>query len=537
MNSTDLIKYTEKIYGYAIKRTRNRYEAEELSQQIMLEALSSLEKLRDEKAFHGWLWSLANNTYKRWLYTEHRFNYYNISITETTILSDETLDSTLIHKEDEVEIKKEISKLSSTWREIIILHYFEGKSIAEIAQQTSLSEGTIKWRLHEAREKIKKEMVNMKENNYSNIKPIKLKVMTIGKALGKKPDMQKPLPPLPDSYVQNAVAQNIAAAAYEKPATIEEISKLTGIPSYYIEEEIKILVENELMIKKSNRYQTNFVIIKNSLYKEIHNILIQCSNSISEKIIKSINSLEKEIHSIGFYGSNKDYQDLLWTLIPFTFRECENDICQGTEWLDLLPKRSNGGRWYVCGFEENGYSQYTLGQYLCPDESKKYFFNMYSWNNIGLNNIFDTRRALVREREYVTIMSKFFNSSISASNFNDNEKELLAELIQEGYITRKDDKLILNIISMTHIQYSILKEILNKNLDIFKSELTDIKEQIKTILKSAAPKHLSLQLDLTMNFIFSNISAYILKSSFDQGKLLAPINPKTAGIFMYKKEK
>lgn len=533
MNFTDLIKYTKQIYGWSIKRTGNHYEAEDLSQQIMLEALSSIEKLRDEKAFYGWLWTLANNVYKRWSYSNHRYSYYNLNITEINAITNDEIASGLINDENKAEIKKEISKLSSSWREIIVLYYFEEKSIVEISKKTGLSEGTVKWRLHEAREKIKREIVNMNENTYIDIKPIKLNVITMGKALDKKPDMMHPLPPLPHSYVQNAIAQNIAAAAYEKPLTIEEISKCTGIPAYYIEEQIKLLMENELMLKKSNKYQANFVIVRKSLNNEIHNVLLDCSNSISEGLLTSINSFEKEIRAIGFYEINKDFKELMWTLIPFTFRECENDIFKSTfSCLNSLPKRRTGGNWNVYGFEETNFPEFSLNQYLCPDEAETYFFNMYFWNGIG----FDARRNLKLQQEHMNLIAKLLNHQTSNWNFTAYEKEIIAELIQAGYVTRSSEGFSLNLISMTNAQYNMLKKILSKTLKLFKSELMALKEKITDILNDASPKHLSPQLDFLINYFFSNIGAYIIKAALDKGTLSEPIDCKTIGTFIFKKE-
>lgn len=534
MKFTDLIKYTDQIYGWSIKRTGNHYEAEDLSQQIMLEAFSSIGKLRDEKAFYGWLWALANNIYKRWSYSRHRYSYYNLNITEINAITNDEIDSALINDENKTEIKKEISILSYSWREIIVLYYFDEKSIGEISKKTGLSEGTVKWRLHEARKKIKKEIAAMNEHTYIDIKPIKLKVITMGKALDKKPDMMHPLPPLPHSYVQNAVAQNIAAATYEKPITIEEISKCTGIPAYYIEEEMKLLIENELMLKKSNKYQANFVIVRKALNDEIHNALLDCSNSISERLLNSINSLEKEIRTIGFYESNKNFKDLLWTLIPFTFRECENDIFKSTlDCINLLPKRSTGGNWNVYGFEESDHPQYSLGQYLCPDEAETYFFNMYFWDGMEFN----TRRNLKLQQEHVNVISKLLDSQASNWNFTADEKEIIAELIQVGYITRTFEGFSLNIISMTNAQYNMLKEVLSKTLKLFKNELIDLKEKITDILKCASPKHLSPQLDFLINYLFSDIGAYIIKDALDKGILSEPIDFKTTGAFIFKRDK
>ena len=64
MNGSVLEQYVDKVYGYAVKRTYSREEADDLSQEILFTALRELPKLRDDSRFEPWLWSLAGNVTK-----------------------------------------------------------------------------------------------------------------------------------------------------------------------------------------------------------------------------------------------------------------------------------------------------------------------------------------------------------------------------------------------------------------------------------------------------------------------------------------
>ncbi|WP_442871720.1 RNA polymerase sigma factor [Anaerocolumna sp. MB42-C2] len=48
-------------------------------------------------------------------------------------------------------IRREISWLSKIQREVIYLHYYEGKKISYISHALNLPEGTVKWHLYDAK--------------------------------------------------------------------------------------------------------------------------------------------------------------------------------------------------------------------------------------------------------------------------------------------------------------------------------------------------------------------------------------------------
>ena len=60
-NMAMITDYIDRIYKFALSQTFSEDEAEELSQEILLAALSSMKNLRDERKFEPWLWRLAKN--------------------------------------------------------------------------------------------------------------------------------------------------------------------------------------------------------------------------------------------------------------------------------------------------------------------------------------------------------------------------------------------------------------------------------------------------------------------------------------------
>ena len=63
-------------------------------------------------------------------------------------------DETVEQREEKAELMRAVHKLPAVFREAILLHYYQGLGIAEIAQMLNLPEGTISSRLSRARSKL-----------------------------------------------------------------------------------------------------------------------------------------------------------------------------------------------------------------------------------------------------------------------------------------------------------------------------------------------------------------------------------------------
>ena len=63
-------------------------------------------------------------------------------------------DETIEKREEKEELMRAVQKLPDTFRETVLLHYYQGLGISEIAQMLGLPEGTISSRLSRARKKL-----------------------------------------------------------------------------------------------------------------------------------------------------------------------------------------------------------------------------------------------------------------------------------------------------------------------------------------------------------------------------------------------
>ncbi len=65
------------IFAYALSRVSHKEDAEDLAGDIILAILSSAHKIRDDNAFFGYIWAIAANTYKKYLYKKAVFTMRN----------------------------------------------------------------------------------------------------------------------------------------------------------------------------------------------------------------------------------------------------------------------------------------------------------------------------------------------------------------------------------------------------------------------------------------------------------------------------
>jgi len=63
-------------------------------------------------------------------------------------------DETIEKREEKEELMRAVNKLPGAFRETVLLHYYQGLGISEIAQMLDLPEGTISSRLSRARKKL-----------------------------------------------------------------------------------------------------------------------------------------------------------------------------------------------------------------------------------------------------------------------------------------------------------------------------------------------------------------------------------------------
>ena len=141
-------RHFDKIYRYVALKIGNKMEAEDVTQQVFLNALRAISSFKWRGIpFSAWLFRLAHNQVVDYFRKKKR----------ATLPLDESLVSTNDNPQSEAEQKLDIEqlisatkRLTSAQREVISLRFAGGLSVAEVAKVMGKSQGAVKALQHSA---------------------------------------------------------------------------------------------------------------------------------------------------------------------------------------------------------------------------------------------------------------------------------------------------------------------------------------------------------------------------------------------------
>ncbi len=151
--------YVHPVYRYIYARVDNRAEqAEDLTQEVFLKALDNIGRYRNKgKPFVSWLFRIAHNLVID--YYRHAKKTRSIPLAQMKpLISDDNFVNTLENSQEISEVKQVIEKLPAQQREVILLRFGTGLSVAETAVALGKTEGTVKKLQHVALYKLRKLM-------------------------------------------------------------------------------------------------------------------------------------------------------------------------------------------------------------------------------------------------------------------------------------------------------------------------------------------------------------------------------------------
>ncbi len=133
-------------------------DADDIVQETFIYAYYHWGALREKEKLSAWLCAIAKNKAARAVRIAGRTVSLDIIDDAMRVSSPE---SAFLRREARMEIREKLYSLSEKYREAVMLYYFAEKSISEIAMLLEIPEGTVKFRLHEGRKKLKKELIYM----------------------------------------------------------------------------------------------------------------------------------------------------------------------------------------------------------------------------------------------------------------------------------------------------------------------------------------------------------------------------------------
>ncbi|WP_276356081.1 RNA polymerase sigma factor [Cohnella caldifontis] len=155
MDKTDLYElmtaYGDDVRKYAYAITKNREQAKDIAQEVFLKVFRSVGSFKGESSMKTWLFTITRNLAINELKSSYMrrivlFGWVkpqkNVRSAEMDYLTEQSVR----------EIRDIIMKLPSKLREVLILTLEHELTMAEIAKLVNVSEGTVKSRLHRARQ-------------------------------------------------------------------------------------------------------------------------------------------------------------------------------------------------------------------------------------------------------------------------------------------------------------------------------------------------------------------------------------------------
>lgn len=156
-----IVKYRERIYSVVYNLCANREDAADLAQCTFIKAFQSINRFQGQSSFFTWVYRIAVNatlTHLRKNRLRTFFSFERITEEDRTsevieALTDKTgADREAFVKELQEKLNEALQKLSINHRMVVTLFEIEGLGHSEIAEIMGCSVGTVRSRLHYAKQ-------------------------------------------------------------------------------------------------------------------------------------------------------------------------------------------------------------------------------------------------------------------------------------------------------------------------------------------------------------------------------------------------
>lgn len=167
---TCLVKaYQDKVFSMAFYMTKNRQDAEDVTQEVFLKLWRTLGTYRGDASPQVWILQIAKHTCYDYLKTRGRreteplyYEHDGQEVERPLPTTPEQSDPAKAAEQNErrEQITQALMQLPPEQREVLILHYMQGLSYEQIARLAGQTQGTIKSRAFRAKKILKNILKN-----------------------------------------------------------------------------------------------------------------------------------------------------------------------------------------------------------------------------------------------------------------------------------------------------------------------------------------------------------------------------------------
>ncbi|MFC1947267.1 RNA polymerase sigma factor [Chloroflexota bacterium] len=533
-------KYAGILLRWAVKKTGSRQDGEDLAQEVLLQVFVFLSKGNEIRKMDNFVWKVAHHCWCNYLRKLKRVNEImplDENMPAESSVIDELAENEFLRSEIS-RMRRRIADLSRNQREAMILYYLEGLSVRKVAERLEITESAVKKHLFEARNRLKRELDEMKMETSYVYRPGRLKLGISGLPAD-EPDTVK----VNDSLIR----QNLLLLCARTPKKIDELAELTGIPRPYLESELDWLTQREFLDLEGRKYSTIIPVIGKKHKQAIGELYTRgAGKELIEKVITGLLEKESEIRNVGFYGADFGTDRLLWPVVMLflSYFSRNSETALRYKKPDDMEIQPDGARYYVIGndlsedqeIDPDGYSKpeewkdfYGIVSDKCATEGESdsyYWLGMYNFTASEnhpdiINGDIYTRRAW--HRLYCGLLEPGF----SIDNLTKDEKEMLSVAVKKRFVSKEDDVYKPAFIILTNQQ---MKQLQN---DIFKPLLDEVTPEIDELAGIISGMHTNNQTNIKKNYIdyltyldLWNFGIYTFIKAASNGLLYIPKKPE-----------
>lgn len=149
-----LKEHKDRVYSYALYLSKNQDDAEDITQEVFVKLYHQLENNQPEKP-EAWLMRVTHNHCMDYMRRRSAVHRRQTDLKDWTHPGDytdmESPDATVESKETRERLFSAMDQLPNKTRSILLLHYFQGMKLDEIAGAMELNLNTVKVTLHRGR--------------------------------------------------------------------------------------------------------------------------------------------------------------------------------------------------------------------------------------------------------------------------------------------------------------------------------------------------------------------------------------------------
>lgn len=495
---------SKSMFRYCLSRTGSYHDAEDLAQEIMLISCKGEQNFANEKAFYAFVWRTADNILKSWYRSRRETDELDDTISDGIW---EALEEQAQENEQLRLITRELSLLNSNYRKAMVAYYVDGMSVRKISERFGITQSMVKYLLFQSRKKIREGTIMERDFGKLSYDPVELSLAFWGTT---------------NNYygTDDKLAQNILMCCYFDKQTEEQIALQLGVPTAYLEDELKKLTEYDLLNVKNGFYQTNVPIITNDIFAEIEKANKTAVADVSNLISAKTDALMSDVRALGFYGSDAPDNTLKWMLTSLILHLAYIDKAQGEMPLDL-PTDVFGEKCFRFFVEKSTSDPYSVGTSLRSGGGGTILF----WDVLINGDRLHPRVTDARADMLCTLLSR--------QPQTENEKLVCSELLELGLAVKTEDGIKPNFPCLTKEQGDEINGMIGDICDEICKSLILRTDSIKKILIDHTPQHLAEYVSKMPMLLCSREIEQIIQNLCESSWLLPMKNGMSGTTVMY----